>query len=30
MCPYQTSVLDNSPVEKRRKLIESHDDVIVC
>ncbi len=30
ICPYQTSVLDNSPVEKKRELFDSHDEIIVC
>lgn len=30
ICPFQYSILESSPVEKRRKLFDKHDDVIVC
>ncbi len=30
ICPYQDSVLDNSPIQKKHELFEIHDNIIVC
>lgn len=30
ICPYHNSILDNTPIEKRRELYDIHDDIIVC
>jgi len=30
ICPYQDSILNNNPVQKKHELFDAHDSIIVC